>query len=208
MITSWMQHERTGWSIGSFRPSRPGSVRRCASSSGWWVHSWLTLAAGVASKGIYKFLRTSSSWGVLFPGCAFYGWLAFAHTSAIERMLRHLASWHGTISRSNKTQAAQMWHGTHTTLGRRSPHTDVLMFVTSRPILGSALAFAGHCQEEQVLLTPLCSPRPVIPRVVLAALVVHGHSRMVYVSLSPRLFVCSISVAHTCRRDRTWATSM
>ncbi len=30
-----------------------------------------------------------------------------------------------------------------------APETDVLAFVTARPILGTALAFAGHCQEDQ-----------------------------------------------------------
>ena len=29
-----------------------------------------------------------------------------------------------------------------------APETDVLIFVTARPVAGAALAFAGHCQED------------------------------------------------------------
>ena len=34
-------------------------------------------------------------------------------------------------------------------LANGAPATDVLTFVTARPIIGTALAFAGHCQEDQ-----------------------------------------------------------
>ncbi|KAL1500700.1 hypothetical protein AB1Y20_013347 [Prymnesium parvum] len=43
-----------------------------------------------------------------------------------------------------------------------SPETDVLIFVTARPILGSALAFAGHCQEDEGSSAPYVPRRPLM----------------------------------------------
>ena len=43
-----------------------------------------------------------------------------------------------------------------------STDTDVLIFVTSRPILGSALAFAGHCQEDAGSAEPYVPRRPIM----------------------------------------------
>ena len=50
-------------------------------------------------------------------------------------------------------------------LERGSPATDVLIFVTTRPIASGTLAFAGHCQEDEGSQTPYVPRRPVVGHV-------------------------------------------
>ena len=53
--------------------------------------------------------------------------------------------------------AALLQHG--------SAATDVLIFVTTRPIASGTLAFAGHCQEDEGSGTPYVPRRPVVGHV-------------------------------------------
>ena len=46
-----------------------------------------------------------------------------------------------------------------------SAATDVLIFVTTRPIASGTLAFAGHCQEDEGSGTPYVPRRPVVGHV-------------------------------------------